>query len=50
VEKKLEIVNAMTDGRGSNIFLFTDERTLAGSNPLDVQWLTGKGKLVRLMD
>lgn len=50
VEKMLQIVNAMTDGRGSNIFLFTDERTLAGSNPLDVHWRNGKGKLVRLTD
>lgn len=50
VERMLQIVNAMTDGRGSNIFLFTDERTLAATNPLDVQWRSGKGKLVRLTD
>ncbi len=49
-EKMLEIVDKMTDGRGSNIFLFTDERTLAGSNPLDVEWRGGKGKRVRLTD
>jgi hypothetical protein len=28
----------------------TDERTLAASNPLDVEWLSGKGELVRLTD
>lgn len=50
VEKMLEIVRAMTDGRGSNIFLFTDERTLACSSPLDVEWRSGKGKTVRLTD
>jgi len=30
--------------------LFTDEATLAASNPLDVVWMSGKGELVRLTD
>jgi hypothetical protein len=50
VERMLEIVNAMTDGRESNIFLFTDELALGGSTPLDVPWRSGKGKIVRLTD
>jgi hypothetical protein len=50
LEKMLEIVNAMTDSRGTNLFLFTDGRVLAGNNPLEVRWWTGKGKLVRLKD
>ena len=40
----------MTDGRGSNLFLFMDDRTLIESNPLTATWSTGKGKLTRLTD
>jgi hypothetical protein len=40
----------MTNGRGSNMFLFADETKLAGANPLDVEWVSGKGELVRLTD
>ena len=50
VEQMLEALTNITDGRGSSMFLFTDERTLAASNPLDVQWVSGKGELVRLTD
>ena len=32
------------------MFLFTTELTLAASNPLDVQWVSGKDELVRLTD
>ena len=39
----IEAQKEMTDGRGSNMFLFVDEATLAESNPLDVLWTTGKG-------
>jgi hypothetical protein len=30
-------------GRGSNFFSFVDKSTLAGSNPLEVKWTSGKG-------
>jgi hypothetical protein len=32
------------------MFLFTDEKALASSNPLDVEWVSGKGDFVRLTD
>jgi DNA-binding transcriptional ArsR family regulator len=50
IEKMLAALNAITDGRGSNIFLFTDFATLAASNPLNVAWLTGKGERLRITD
>ena len=50
IEQMLEALTNITDGRGSSMFLFTTERTLAASNPLDVQWVSGKGELVRLTD
>jgi hypothetical protein len=32
------------------MFLFTDEAALAARYPLDVDWTSGKGELVRLTD
>jgi hypothetical protein len=52
-ERVAQIIDAqkeMTNGRGSNLFLFTDEATLAGTNPLDALWRTGKGGRTRLTD
>jgi DNA-binding MarR family transcriptional regulator len=49
VEKMLDALNAVTNGNGSNIFLFIDQAALAASNPLEVEWLSGKGELVRLI-
>lgn len=50
VRNMLSLVDEITEGRESNFFLFTDRATLAVSNPLDVEWTTGKGELVRLTD
>jgi hypothetical protein len=50
VAQMIEAQNEITDGRGSNLFLFTDRDSLAASTPLEVQWTTGKGELVRLSD
>ena len=46
----LGALDAITDGRGSNMFLFVDQATLAASNPLDVAWMSGKGESVRITD
>ena len=46
----LKTLSAITDGRGSNMFLFVDQATLAYGNPLTVKWMTGKGQNVRLAD
>jgi len=50
VEQMLGALNRIMEGRGSSMFLFTDEGTLAASNPLDVEWVVGKGQSVRLTD
>jgi Replication-relaxation len=51
VDKMLSALQTMTEGNGSNIFLFVDESKLAApGNPLTVDWVTGKGELVRIAD
>jgi len=53
VERVAQMVEAqkqMTNGRGSNMFLFTDQASLATNGPLDVTWITGKGRQVRITD
>jgi DNA-binding transcriptional ArsR family regulator len=50
VGQMLEALKRITDGSGSSMFLFTDELTLAVSNPLDVEWVSGKGELVSITD
>lgn len=50
VEKMLTALRTITDGRGSNMFLFTDETKLTAKNPLDVEWVSGEGEVVRLTD
>jgi hypothetical protein len=50
VEQMIAAQREMTGGRGSNMFLFIDDASLLQSNPLDVLWTTGKGKLVRIAE
>ena len=50
VERMLAALNGITEGRGSNMFLFTDVQRLAASNPLDLEWVSGKREAVRLID
>jgi hypothetical protein len=50
IEQMIEAQKEMTDGRGSNLFLFIDDASLLGSDPLEASWVTGKGKRVRLND
>lgn len=50
LEQMLEALEELTQGNGSNIFLFADEETLSESNPLDVEWISGKREKVRLTD
>ena len=50
VEQMLDAVRSFTDGRGSNIFLFIDQTTLAKTSPIEAKWITGKNELVRLID
>lgn len=50
VEQMIEAQRAITGGRGSNMFLFIDDASLAETDPLNARWLTGKHDLVRLTD
>jgi hypothetical protein len=50
VRNMIAVLHEVTDGRGSNLFMFVDREKLATSNPLDVTWVSGKGEAVRLTD
>jgi Replication-relaxation len=50
VERMLAALEGLTGGRGSNMFLFTDQASVVASNPLDLEWTSGKRKAVRLTD
>jgi hypothetical protein len=50
VETMVQAVRDLTDGKGTGFFLFVDQETLAASNPLDVEWVSGRGERVRLAD
>jgi hypothetical protein len=50
VERMLSALDAITEGRGSNMFLFADQATLTAGNPLDLEWVSGKRETVRLTD
>jgi len=50
VRNMVSAVHSITEGRGSNFFLFVDRATLAASDPLSVEWTSGKGESVRLGD
>jgi hypothetical protein len=50
VRHMVEAVRSISEGKGSNFFLFVDRERLAASDPLSVLWTTGKGELVRLTE
>jgi hypothetical protein len=50
VRNMLSAIDQITGGKGSNFFLFVDRATLAASDPLSVEWTTGKGIAVKLSD
>src|SRR5262249_48046362 len=50
VRQMLESLKRVTHGEGSGMFLFIDEAALGASNPLDVEWMSGKGEPVQLTD
>jgi hypothetical protein len=45
-----QIFVSITEGRGSNFFLFADREALATANPFQIDWMTGKGEHVKLSD
>jgi hypothetical protein len=50
VERMLSALDAITEGRGSNMFLFADQAAFMASNPLELAWTSGKRERVRLVD
>jgi DNA-binding transcriptional ArsR family regulator len=48
VVRMLAALDGLTGGRGSNMFLFTDQASVVASNPLDLEWTSGKREPVRL--
>ena len=50
VENMLATVDEITEGRGSNFFLFMDRARLIVSDPLNAEWVSGKGERVKLID
>lgn len=50
VEQMIEALEELTGGRGSNLFLFIDEATLAESDPLNAAWISGKRASVSITE
>lgn len=50
VRNMLSAVDQITEGKGSNFFLFTDQGSLAANNPLEIEWTSGKRMAGRLTD
>jgi len=50
IDEMIAALRRITDGKGSNMFLFADEAQLAANDPLNVQWASGRGEKVRLTD
>jgi hypothetical protein len=50
VAHMLDVAQEITNGRGTGFFLFLDRDTFAASDPLNVEWTTGKGTQVTLQD
>lgn len=50
IASMLDEITDITDGKGSNVFLFADAASLASADPLTLDWITGKGGTVQLGD
>jgi len=50
IASMIEVVKEITNGKGSNVFLFTDVETLAAHDPLTLPWISGKNTIVRLIE
>jgi Replication-relaxation len=50
IETMLDAQREITNGKGSDLFMFIDEERLQSCNPLDAEWITGKGKTAKLTD
>jgi hypothetical protein len=50
IDTMLDALRDVTNGKGSELFLFATEEHLRSSNPLNAEWTTGKGNTARLTD
>jgi hypothetical protein len=50
VQTMVEAVKTMTGGAGSNVFLFAAAEALEGRSPLELEWTSGKGERVFIVD
>ncbi len=50
LQNMLSLQEEITDGKGSNFFLFADQTQLQATDPLSIEWLSGKWEQVRLTD
>lgn len=50
VERMLDALVTITDGKGSRMFLFADQGSFMQHGPLDLEWISGKREAVRLTD
>src|SRR5437870_5855660 len=50
IDRMLTALDSLTNGKGSNLFLFADFETLGASNPLEATWLTGKGERTQIIN
>ena len=50
IERMVSALNVITEGRGSNMFLFADSEALSRESPLETAWLSGKAENVRIAD
>lgn len=46
----LDALREITQGKGSDLFLFSDEETIRAHGAVGAEWVSGKGNLVRLAD
>lgn len=46
----LDALRDVTQGKGSDLFLFAHEEALRASGPLEAEWISGKGACMRLTD
>ena len=50
IERMLGALDTITEGRVSNMLLFADQASVTASNPLDLEWVSGKREGVRLTE
>jgi hypothetical protein len=50
VSNMLSAIDKITGGKGSSFFLLIDQTKLAGVDPLEVEWISGKRNAVKLID